>query len=952
MNQDTVQLHEEEILEQIQNLQRKLLELRTKQPSSKESSSSNASTRATSKGVSETDGSLPSEPQTRLSIDSGVMSTRHHDNAHANLSNGTTNLGSKLIVIIPQLPFRIQRDITIDHDGTATSSVSILSTSRTENTQLPFISAIRQDNWFPDRPVVLVGWIGPSDLDVSEEEKCRQLMLEQYSCMPVFLGSELANMAFDGFVGDVLSPLFHYVPPSLRSIRGEQAFNLRDWSAYVAAQNKYAEAVVGVYEHSDLIWVYDIELMMLPSLLRKRIRDVTIGFYLSTPFPSSEIFRILPVRKDVLEGVLAADLIAFHSSDYVNHFQSASIRLLGCEVVHGGLVYNGRTVLLGTHPMGIDPTKILQGIDSPEVKLEIDDLESKFQGKKIFLAVDRLNYTKGVPNKLLAFESFLKTRPEWKEKAVLALIAVPSLKESDEYKQLRLKVQELVSRINGTFGTLDHSPIVFINQKLNFVDLCALYVRADVAVVTSLRDSISLISLEYITAQRDKHGVLILSEFAGSFHLAQSSVQVNPWNIEELADAFEEALRMSSHEREAKHQTAYQYVCTYTAQFWARSFVQDLEALDNQLVQERYAKPKMSTSATLLSVENDVKPFVAVPTGGTSTDSPASFSPSPSSSRLFLLDYEDVLCVPRSVPELVRPSHGISQCLLRLASDRQNKVFVMSGRSAQILESWFPDVRIGLIAEYGCKLRMPDETIWRSTVPDSIDKDMSWREAVLPMLQYTTDRCPGCYLEVKDHVISFYFMDSSPVYGSWHAKELKADLLETGADALPIEISSDHKKVEIRPAGISKVLAVQNIIALMPRKPSFLFAICGDEKMDEDLYAFLSSLTDKESLRPISSTIDTIGLPSRIGTSDPSTFAPNLTSAPSLASFASAVSISSMEKDVNVVTCCVSNKSGKSNSMRRLPNIESATEKIREISLLFSNQEFRTHRHHPSWMSG
>lgn len=321
-------------------------------------------------------------------------------------------------------------------------------------------------------------------------------------------------------------------------------------------------------EDNDLVWVHDYHLMLLPAMLREEIgnskKNVKFGFFLHTPFPSSEIYRILPVRNEILLGLLHCDLIGFHTYDYARHFLSSCSRILGLATTPNGVEFQGKIVTVGAFPIGIDPEKFAEGLKKPKVQERIATLEKKFQGVKVIVGVDRLDYIKGVPQKLHALEVFLTEHPEWIGRVVLVQVAVPSRGEVEEYQNLRAVVNELVGRINGKFGTVEFMPIHFMHKSVAFEELIALYNISDVCLVSSTRDGMNLVSYEYIATQQDRHGVMILSEFTGAAQSLNGSIIVNPWNTEELADAIHDAVTMSDEHRLANYQKLAKYVNKYT----------------------------------------------------------------------------------------------------------------------------------------------------------------------------------------------------------------------------------------------------------------------------------------------------------------------------------------------------------------------------------------------------
>ncbi|KNG84267.1 alpha,alpha-trehalose-phosphate synthase 1 [Aspergillus nomiae NRRL 13137] len=466
------------------------------------------------------------------------------------LEDGSKN-ESRLLLISNRLPITIKRSEAGKYDfsmssGGLVSGLSGLSKSTTFQ-------------WY--------GWPG---LEVPEEEipVVKQRLKDEYNAVPVFIDDELADRHYNGFSNSILWPLFHYHP-------GEITFDESAWDAYKDANRLFARAVAKEVQDGDLIWVHDYHLMLLPEMLREEIGDqkqnVKIGFFLHTPFPSSEIYRILPVRNELLLGVLHCDLIGFHTYDYTRHFLSACSRLLYVETSLPGQNY-----CLRSFPIGIDPEKFQEGLKKEKVQKRIAQLEQKFQGVKLMVGVDRLDYIKGVPQKLHALEVFLSDHPEWQD--------------VEEYQNLRAVVNELVGRINGKFGTVEFMPIHFLHKSVNFDELIALYAVSDACIVSSTRDGMNLVAYEYIATQQKRHGVLVLSEFAGAAQSLNGSIIINPWNTEELAGAYQEAVTMSDEQRALNFSKLDKYVNKYTSAFWGQSFVTELTRISTQSAEKFQSK--------------------------------------------------------------------------------------------------------------------------------------------------------------------------------------------------------------------------------------------------------------------------------------------------------------------------------------------------------------------------
>lgn len=417
-----------------------------------------------------------------------------------------------------------------------------------------------------------LGWPG-LELPGDEQSRVNRDLMEKFNCTAIFLEDSIADLHYNGFSNSILWPLFHYQPD-------EMNFDEKAWAAYIEANKKFALAIVKQVEDNDMIWVHDYHLMLLPQMLRNMIKgkkNVRIGFFLHTPFPSSEIFRILPVRRDILEGVLSCDLIGFHTYDYARHFISSVSRIVPlATTLPNGVEYQGRFVNIGAFPIGIDVDHFTEGVKKPSVIDRIKQLKLKFGDTKIIVGVDRLDYIKGVPQKLHAFEIFLTENPEWIGKVVLVQVAVPSRGDVEEYQSLRATVNELVGRINGKFGTVEFVPIHYLHMSIPFEELISLYHISDVCLVSSTRDGMNLVSYEYIACQQENKGALILSEFAGAAQSLNGAIIVNPWNTEELSDAIKESLTLPDEKKEFNFNKLFDYISKYTAGFWGESFVKEL----------------------------------------------------------------------------------------------------------------------------------------------------------------------------------------------------------------------------------------------------------------------------------------------------------------------------------------------------------------------------------------
>ncbi|EGD95782.1 alpha,alpha-trehalose-phosphate synthase [Trichophyton tonsurans CBS 112818] len=464
----------------------------------------------------------------------------------------------QLLVVSNRLPLSLKRT----DDGKYESSKS----SGGLVTSLSGISESIGFQWF--------GWTG---LEISEDEQQEvQKLLAKQDAAPIFLNKELADNHYNGFSNSILWPVLHYQP-------GTQHFDEKWWHTYQEVNQIFAKAIAEATSDGDLVWVHDYHLMLLPGILRKELakqgkHSVKIGFSLHTPFPATEVYRALPTNHELLEGVLDSDLIGFHTNDYAGHFAEACSQILGASKDGLTLRYKDRTIQVGKFIVGIDPTRFLEAVESEPVQKRIGELEYKYKDIKRIVGVDRLDYIKGLPEKLRGFQEFLRTHPEWVGKIVLIQIAVPSREDVQEYQELEAELYRLVGMVNGEFGKPDYAPVIFIHQSIPFEELAALYAASDICLLSSTRDGMNLVALEYIACQKERNGVLAVSEFAGVSSYLEGGVKFNPFNSSEIARVIYDAVEMDTDQRKKEHARLLDFIKTHTSTHWGQGFVEKLSA--------------------------------------------------------------------------------------------------------------------------------------------------------------------------------------------------------------------------------------------------------------------------------------------------------------------------------------------------------------------------------------
>ncbi|KAG4971698.1 hypothetical protein JHK84_037773 [Glycine max] len=674
-----------------------------------------------------------------------------------------------------------------------------------------------------------VRWIGWAGVNVPDEigQKALTKALAEKRCIPVFLDEEIVHQYYNGYCNNILWPLFHYLGlPQEDRLATTRSFQSQ-FEAYQKANQMFAAVVNKHYEEGDVVWCHDYHLMFLPQCLKNYNRKMKVGWFLHTPFPSSEIHRTLPSRSELLHAVLAADLVGFHTYDYARHFVSACTRILGLEGTPEGVENQGKLTRVAAFPIGIDSERFIRALDLPQVKEHIKELQERFKGRKVMLGVDRLDMIKGIPQKILAFEKFLEENRDWRDKVVLLQIAVPTRTDVPEYQKLTSQVHEIVGRINGRFGELTTVPIHHLDRSLDFHALCALYAVTDVALVTSLRDGMNLVSYEFVACQDKKKGVLILSEFAGAAQsLGAGAILVNPWNITEVATAIAKALNMPSAEREKRHKHNYEHVKTHTAQEWAETFVSELnDTVVEAQIRTKQVPPRLPT-------ETAVERYLQ------------------SNNRLLILGFNGTLTEPveregdrfkeRELtvhPELKLP-------LAELCSDPKTTVVVLSGSGRAVLDENFKEYDIWLAAENGMFLN-PSKGEWMTTMPEQLN--MEWVDSVKHVFDYFTDRTPRSYFEEREASLVWSYRHADAEFGRLQARDMLQHLWTGPISNASVDVVQGSRSVEVRAANVTKGAAIDRILGEIVHSKFMTtpidYVLCIGHfltklQQDEDIYAF------------------------------------------------------------------------------------------------------------------
>ncbi len=630
------------------------------------------------------------------------------------------------------------------------------------------------------------------------EEKVREV-LKSESCHPIFLSQQDIENFYYGFCNKTIWPLFHYFIQYT-------VFSKNFWNAYRQVNRVFCDAVVKIAEPEDTIWIHDYHLMLLPELVRERLPDARIGFFLHIPFPSFEVFSLLPWREEIVEGLLGADLIGFHTYDCVKHFLDSVRRLLGYEHTLGQITTSNRVVKVDAFPMGIDYERFATVVTTPEVQKEIKKIRRKSGNRKVILSIDRMDYTKGIPQRLEAFDLFLETYPEYRERVLLVLIAVPSRTGIEHYRLLKKQVDELVGEINGKHGTIDWMPVWYLYRYIPFRTLVALYNVADVALITPLRDGMNLMAKEFIATKTDGRGVLILSEMAGAAKELGEAIVVNPNNEEKIVEALREALTMPEEEQIARNRAMQRRLGRYNVVRWANDFMERLSYI------KRVQHELIAKRITPETKKKLIKSYIE------------------SESRLLLLDYDGTLVPLVEKPEEAIPDDELMKVLEALARNAGDEVVIISGRDKRTLEKWFGSLNVGLIAEHGAWIKEKGGN-WETIEPLRND----WKEEILPILELYVDRTPGSFIEEKEFSLVWHYRRVDPELASVRARELKETLLQLTAN-LNLGVLEGSKVIEIKNVGVNKGRAALRWIS--KKKWGFILAV-GDDWTDEDVFAAL-----------------------------------------------------------------------------------------------------------------
>ena len=649
-----------------------------------------------------------------------------------------------------------------------------------------------------------IGWPGPVS-DSSPAEHARLLRrLRELRCVPVPLSAREVHEYYEEIANGVLWPVFHYQPSRVPLAPAH-------WDTYVAVNERFADVAAREWRPGDDIWVHDYQLMLVPALLRRRLPAARIGFFLHIPFPVPEIFRILPWRSELLDGMLGADLIGFHTRSYADSFRDSALALGRARPgrVPRDLVVSSRTVRIGAYPIGIDARDFERGAARTPVRRAVRALRPPPPGR-LMAGVDRLDYTKGLLQRLLAFRRLLESDPALHGQVRLIQVVVPSRTGVRSYREFRRELDAMIGHINGTFGTPAWTPVSYQYRAIAPAELLALYSAADVMLVTPVRDGMNLVAKEYVAVRSREDGVLVLSEFAGAAEELKEALHVNPFDIERTAITMRRALVMPLAQQRRRMAALRRRVFRNTAARWADRFLRHLHASHSDRHPDAMPLPYTSPDEQAqLTARLRRAPF-----------------------RALLLDYDGTLVRFSDSPGDARPDARLRALLSGLAALPATVVHIVSGRTRETLEAWLGDLPIGLHAEHGLWSRKSGSAQWRRRrAPTAVA-----RGALARALGRVAARVPGSLVESKSAGLAWHFRKADPVRAEREARRVMRTLAPA-ARRRGLEILRGDKVLEFRPRDVHKGLVTAAIAAEVPAGGRLL--ALGDDRTDEDLFASL-----------------------------------------------------------------------------------------------------------------
>ncbi|EMY71020.1 bifunctional alpha,alpha-trehalose-phosphate synthase (UDP-forming)/trehalose-phosphatase [Leptospira vanthielii] len=679
----------------------------------------------------------------------------------------------RLILVSNRLP--VQWDGTPSVGGLATGLSSFLSEWKSAGNE-----------------VLWVGWPGKSIPD-KEQISYSEKMRNEFGTIPVFLKQKLADSFYNGFCNKTIWPLFHYFIANCE-------YSDITFESYIEANEEFAKVITNFYEPGDWVWVHDYHLFLLPGMLRNIFPNILLSFFLHIPFPTFEIFRLMPerFRTRILNGILGADLIGFHTQSYTQYFLRTLLRCLGIENERGIVFHKNHLTKTGAFPMGINVEQFRNYSQSKECNQIANSINVNHKNLKQILSVDRLDYTKGVLQRLNAFELFLKQNPHWIRKCKLVLILVPSRTDVSSYQTMKRAIDEKIGAINGSFGTLDWTPILYQYKGFPFEELVPLYKNTHVMLVTPFRDGMNLVAKEFLVSQ--DCGILVLSEMAGASAELPEAILVNPNDLQSMADAILEAIKMVPDEIHSRNQIMTKRLSENSVKSWAEKIYIETEDA---------AKKNLSFQTKSISPSSDI------------------LLPKTNKPIFIIFDYDGTLVPFESLPHLATPKPELIENLKELLNFDQVSIAIISGRDKLFLETIFAEIPIHLVAEHGAWHKPPTSPSWNSLFTSSGE----WKSQIKNHLDEFTKRVPGSFTEEKDFSLVWHFRNADPDIGLNAAREMLDELSQVSSNS-GFFVQRGNKIIEVREYGTGKGKAA---LKILPNEDLNIF-IFGDDTTDEDMF--------------------------------------------------------------------------------------------------------------------
>lgn len=684
----------------------------------------------------------------------------------------------KLIIIANRLPLKVNRN--------ENAELEFVRSEGGLTTGLDSLTTHYEKHW--------VGWPGIYT-DTDDEKRMIEEHLSEYHFHPVFLSPDQIQNYYEGYSNNILWPLCHYFYAFVQ-------YDSLYWQTYRQVNEIFAREALNFIEPGDIVWVQDYQLMLLPQMIRKNTQNVSIGYFHHIPFPSYELFRVLPERAQLLEGLLGADLVGFHTHDYMRHFVSTCERVLDLRFKLDQVLLNNRIAFVDAFPMGINFDLYYNAPLQPAIKEKSAKLRANFGEHKVILSVDRLDYSKGILHRLKGFAEFLENHPEYKAKVSLAMIVVPSRDKVEQYADLKTKIDETIGTINGKYSTISWTPVYYFYHGFDFEELVAFYNIADIALVTPLRDGMNLVAKEYVASKRNDSGVLILSEMAGAAIELTDALIINPNDSAEIEQAILLALEMPEAEQKRRMANMQKLISKKTVNHWAANFVKEL--LD---VKDR--NENLNTEKIDFSVKQKIRDDYAQ-----------------SSNRLIILDYDGTLASFKNNPADAAPTDEIFSVLEHLCQDSKNKVVISSGRDHETLEAWFGHLPLAMAAEHGAYYKEDGEWI------DNAGSDKPWDQEIVDIMNAFVEKTPRSGLEEKRTTLVWHYRNVDSWLASLREQQLFGALI-TPCSRQGLQIMRGNKIIEVKSPVHTKGSEAKRLMA--QDEYDFILAM-GDDTTDEDTF--------------------------------------------------------------------------------------------------------------------